>query len=289
MADLQLKIDLHMHTTASDGTDTPEQLLRNVKAAGIGIFSVTDHDTAESVKTMRELIRDGDPIFIPGVEFSCKDENGKCHILGYGFDPENPDVQKVVAEGHAIRMKKVRKRLDFLKSEFGISFPEEDVSYLFSLNNPGKPHIADLMVKRGFAESKKQAFSEYLGRMSSESEHVKPQTAITAVLAGGGIPVLAHPFYGSGEELIVGEDMEKRLRRLVEYGLRGIEAYYSGFSRKLQSEALSLAEKYDLMITAGSDYHGSNKLVKLCDTGLCEEKDYPAGLIRFLENFCKTD
>lgn len=286
MADLQLKIDLHMHTTASDGTDTPEQLLRNVKAAGIDVFSVTDHDTAEAVKIMRGIMREGDPVFIPGVEFSCKDENGKCHILGYGFDPENPEVQKVVAEGHGIRVKKVRQRLDFLKSEFGISFPEEDVSYLFSLNNPGKPHIAELMVKHGFAENKKQAFGGYLNRISSESEHVKPQTAISAVLAGGGIPVLAHPFYGSGEELIVGEDMEKRLRRLVEYGLRGIEAYYSGFSRKLQNEAIFLAEKYDLMITAGSDYHGSNKLVKLGDTGIYENSDRPAGLIRFLKNFC---
>ena len=287
MAELPYKIDLHMHTTVSDGTDTPVQLLDNVTAAGIDIFSVTDHDTVKSGKILRGLLREGDPLFITGVEFSCRDENGKYHNLGYGFDPENAAVQNVVTEGHSFRMKKVRARLDFLESEFGISFPEKDLSELLSLDNPGKPHIGNLMVKHGFADTKEEAIEKYINRIRFKSEYLRPETAISGILAAGGIPVLAHPFYGSGDELILGENMEKRLCRLIEYGLSGIEAYYSGFSQKMQTEALSLAERYNLMITAGSDYHGTNKLVKLGNTGLCEESEYPRGLIRFLEIFNK--
>ena len=97
--------------------------------------------------------------------------------------------------------------------------------------------------------------------------------------------MIAHPFYGSGDELIVGEEMEKRLRRLIIYGLKGIEAFYSGFPEKLRRQSLSLADRYDLLVTAGSDYHGENKLVKLGDTGLPAGGELPERLRRFLELF----
>ncbi len=285
MAVISGKIDLHMHTAVSDGTDTPEQLLRNVIAAGIGVFSVTDHDAVKAAPVLRGLLRAGDPAFIPGVEFSCKDEAGKYHVLGYGFDPESGAVRDVVARGHALRMKKVRARLDFLKTEFGFSFPDEELERLLALDNPGKPHIGKLMVKYGYAKTKKEAIDRYIDRLRFGSEYVRPEEAVEGIRAGGGIPVLAHPFYGSGDELILGEEMEARLRRLKGFGLCGLEAFYSGFSEKLRREAVRLAEKYDLLITAGSDYHGANKLVNLGDTGLCADADLPAGLARFLERF----
>ena len=279
------KIDLHMHTTVSDGTDTPAQLLENIRSVGIGIFSVTDHDAVKSGQIIRDLLREGDPVFIPGVEFSCKDEGGKYHILGYGFDPESAGVLDVVEHGHSLRMEKVTARLALLKTEFGFSFPDEEVAKLLSLDNPGKPHIGNLMVKYGFADSKEKAINDYLNRLPFKSGHVRPEEAISGILAGGGIPVLAHPFYGSGDELILGKDMEARLDRLQKYGIRGIEAYYSGFSEKLRKEAERLADKYDLLITAGSDYHGKNKLVNLGDTGLSEENECPERLRRFLACF----
>ena len=99
--------------------------------------------------------------------------------------------------------------------------------------------------------------------------------------------MLAHPFYGSGDELIIGDEMDERLSRLTAYGLKGIEAFYSGFSKKLQKDALSLADRYDLLVTAGSDYHGENKLVKLGDTGLADKSKPPKRLSRFLELFWK--
>ena len=200
MSDISGIIDLHMHTTFSDGSDTPEELIGKVKAAGIALFSVTDHDTAESGTVVHRLLRQGCPSFITGVEFSCKDENGKYHILGYGFDPENAPMKNVVKRGHDFRMAKLSARLDFLKKEFGFSFPDDEIQKLFSMNNPGKPHIGNLMVKLGYAPTKDEAIKKYIDRMRFEDEYVRPNEAIEGILGGGGIPVLAHPFYGSGDE-----------------------------------------------------------------------------------------
>lgn len=279
------RIDLHMHSNVSDGSDSPAELLRKVKAAGIGTFSVTDHDAVKSGKIIRDLWKRGDPVFISGAEFSCKDENGKYHILGYGFDPENAEINALVDHAHALRMKKVKARLDFLRSEFGFAFPEKEIDRLLSLDNPGKPHIGNLMVKYGYAGSKEEAIDRFINKIHFKSEYLSPEQAITKILASGGVPVLAHPFFGSGDELIVGEEMDKRLCRLKGYGLRGIEAFYSGFSDKLRENALSLADRHDLFVTAGSDYHGENKLVVLGDTGLSAKTARPARLKAFLELF----
>ena len=277
------KIDLHMHTTVSDGTDTPQELIGAVKAAGISLFSVTDHDAVKAAEIISPLL-EGEPLcFIPGVEFSCKDEKGKYHILGYGFDPQGEEIGAVVAYGYSLRMKKLLARLEFLKTEFGFSFPQEEIDRLCALDNPGKPHIGNLMVAYGYAKTKEEAISQYIDCVHFKNEYVRPEQAISGILASGGIPILAHPFYGSGNELILGEEMEERLCRLKEFGLQGLEAFYSGFSLKLQNEALSLAKKHGFYVTAGSDYHGTNKLVKLGDNGLDENADYPEGLLRFLE------
>lgn len=280
-----MRIDLHMHSTVSDGTDTLAKLLQKVREAGIRVFSVTDHDAVKSGRIIQGLLKRGDPVFIPGAEFSCKDENGKYHILGYGFDPENAEINALVDYAHALRMKKVGARLDFLRSEFGFDFPKEEIDRLLSLDNPGKPHIGNLMVKYGYAESKKEAIDRFIDKKRFKSEYLSPGEAISSILASGGIPVLAHPFYGSGDELIVGEEMEIRLQHLIAYGLKGIEAFYSGFSDKLRKDALLLADRYDLLVTAGSDYHGENKMVRLGDTGLSAEMGQPPRLKKFLRIF----
>ena len=276
-------IDLHMHSTVSDGTDAPGELLAKVAEAGISVFSITDHDAVKSAFKIKEIRKEGDPVFITGAEFSCKDEFGKYHILGYGFDPESEAINSVVDRGHGIRVKKVAARLDFLKSEFGITFPTEEIDNLFALDNPGKPHIGNLMVKYGYADSKENAISNYINKARIKNEHIRPEEAIESIAGAGGVPVLAHPFYGSGDELILGPDMEERLKRLKAFGLRGLEAFYSGFSEKLRRSALTLADKFDLYVTAGSDYHGGNKLVNLGDTGLAGE--YPERLKSFLSLF----
>lgn len=283
------KIDLHMHTTVSDGTDTPEEILANVKEAGIELFSVTDHDAVKAGPMIRDLLKEGDPLFLTGAEFSCKDEEGKYHILGYGFDPDSEAIRQLVDLGHGYRMDKVNARLDFLRDEFNFVFPQEELNELLSMDNPGKPHIGNLMVKMGYAPTKEIAIKEYINKVRFPNKYVRPEEAIEGILGGGGVPVLAHPSYGNGDDIIVGQEMDQRLRKLIDFGLEGVEVFYSGFTDKLRSEMLSFAEKYNLYITAGSDYHGSNKLVVLGDTGCDNAAEGPQGMRRFLDRVLNTN
>ena len=283
------KIDLHLHTTVSDGSDTPSELVSRVKEAGIRLFSVTDHDSVKGCGIVRESLEGGDPDFVTGVEFSTGDEQGKYHILGYDYDPGSQAILDAVEKGHSLRMKKVMGRLDFLKTEFGFDFPEEEIEQLLLLDNPGKPHIGNMMVKHGYAESKDRAINDYINRLHYKSEYIRPEEAIKSILDAGGIPVLAHPVYGSGDELILGRDIEERIKRLMEFGLKGVEAFYSGFSTKMTKDMLVLADRYDLYVTAGSDYHGTNKTVVLGDNGLDDAVQLPDGMRRFLSDIGYND
>jgi len=278
-------IDLHMHSTVSDGTDTPGQLLDRVKAAGLTLFALTDHDAVKGCHLLRQrCAQDTDaPRFVCGVELSCRDEGGKYHILGYGFDPDAEPINRVVAHSHRLRMEKVQGRLSGLKTEFGVSFPPEEVDTLLAMDNPGKPHIGNLMVKYGFAPTKEVAIRDFIDRIHLHSEHIRPPEVISGILDSGGIPVLAHPVYGSGDQLILGDELAERVRHLTALGLRGLEAYYSGFTEKLRGMVLALADAFDLYVTAGSDYHGSNKMVTPGDTGLADVADLPDRLRRFLD------
>ena len=209
------KIDLHMHSTVSDGSNTPAELLDCVRQSGLELFALTDHDACKGSLQMIELLQEGDPGFITGVEFSCRDAEGQYHILGYGYDPASAPIREVIDNGHRVRMEKVQARLDFLKDRFGFDFPREELKKLLSLDNPGKPHIGNLMVKYGYARDKNQAIKEFIDQLHLKDQYLSPEEAIRGVLASGGIPVLAHPVYGSGDQLILGEEMEQRLLRLM--------------------------------------------------------------------------
>ncbi len=277
-------IDLHMHTTVSDGTDTPEEILEKVKETGITIFAITDHDDTKGCKRIIERRSQEDPRFISGVEFNCRDDEGKYHILGYGYDPDSRSILDVVEEGHSYRINKVRRRIEYLKEEFGFEFPREELETLFSLDNPGKPHIGNLMVKYGYVDTKENAIRNYLDGIKFKSEYVNPKNVIKGILGAGGIPVLAHPSYGSGgDELIIGDELKERIRRLKSYGLEGVEAFYSGFTKMMRDEVLSIAEEEGLYVTAGSDYHGKNKMVILGDTGLAAYGSIPEAMERFFD------
>ena len=291
-------IDLHMHTNASDGTDTPEGLLKRVREAGIRCFAVTDHDSIDSCGRIEKLLKDpetagtGSPDepgvhFIRGIELSCEDEQGKYHILGYGFRALHKNVWKLTVRTHAMRMKKLESRLRNLREAYGITFAEKDIKKLRSYSNPGKPHISNLMVLYGYVKDRREAFDRYLNRFSPPEGHIRPEEAIDAILADGGIPVLAHAIYGDGDQLIMGPELEERVRRLKDFGLAGLECYYSGFVPKQRRIMLELAETYDLLVTAGSDYHGSNKMIELGDTGLNEEAEPCPRLEKFLETVRK--
>ena len=282
--DINGKIDLHMHSAVSDGSDTPGEIISRVKQAGIGLFSLTDHDAEKGCGIIQSLLKEDDPAFICGVEFSCKDDQGSYHILGYGYDPDLPAIKALVEKGHSLRMKKVTARLDFIKNEFGFVFPQEELQKLLAMDNPGKPHIGNLMVKYGYAATKEEAIIDYIDKLRIRNEYLSPEEAISGILAGKGIPVLAHPFYGSGDQLVIGQDMEERLKRLTGFGLQGVEAFYSGFSPKLIEHMLGFADYYHLYVTAGSDYHGKNKLEALGDTGMNANSRLVPGMERFFED-----
>ena len=278
-----------MHSTCSDGTDEPLELFEKAREAGLNMFSLTDHDATSGCeeilnKLADSAVQDADACFyfLPGAEFSCQDEGGKYHILGYGYDPEAASIRRLVKYGHALRMKKLDGRIRFLKNKFGFEFSKEDIDTVKALPNPGKPHLAQLMLKYGYVKTKKEAFHEYLNKKRFKVDHIKPRKAIEGILAAGGIPVLAHPSYGDGDQVIVGQDLRERIEYLMEMGLEGLEAYYSGFTPKLETELLGYAEEYDLYVTAGSDYHGTNKLVLMGETNLEDTADAADGLTRFL-------
>ena len=269
-------IDFHMHTTTSDGTDTVETLLPKIIENKIDMFAITDHDAISACDDMRILLKieerkgaKGLPVFVNGVEFSCEDNYGKYHILGYAYDPYAPAIRELVGFAHDMRMTKLRQRINFLEDRFGIELPQEETQGLFSLKNPGKPHIGNLLAKYGYAENKDVAIRKYLNGITYHGRvHVFPEEAVEAIKNSGGIPVLAHPAYGDGTQRPDDKEMHRRLRALKLCGLMGMEAYYSVFSKEETVRMLSFAKEYDLMVSAGSDYHGANKQVLLGQTGL---------------------
>lgn len=284
-------IDLHMHTTISDGTDGPEEIVSHIGEKGITCFSITDHDAVTAAKIIPSYLQaSGKHVtFISGVEFSCKDEQGKYHILGYGYDPDQASMQAVVARGHQLRMMKMQERLKELKEKFQVVLQDQQVEELLKLDNPGKPHLARLLVESGYAPDKATAFSKYLNSIHAKSVYLRPEEAIEGILAAGGIPVLAHPLFGSGEESLTVEELSARVARLKKIGISGLEAYYSGFSKMQTEEVLTIASNEKLYVTVGSDYHGRNKKVQLGDTGLPRKTDWPPALLEFLHDVNKYE
>ena len=259
------KIDLHLHTTASDGSDTPSELLDLAKEAGLTVISITDHDTlAGCIEVIK--IPQNDVKVITGIEFSCHHYGEcefDCHILGYGFDIESPELLSTIAHGREMRLFKLKSRLEYLETNIGIKFHEGELAWLHSLNSVAKPHLAELIVKRGMANSIADAINKYLKGEAFPDDRIDATEAIKAILAAGGIPVYAHPLGGEVEKRLTREELEPRIDALVSDGLLGLECYYSRYSLSDEALLISLAEKRGLLISAGSDYHGKNKTVVL--------------------------
>ena len=265
-----------MHSVFSDGTDTPRMLLDNVRKAGIDLFALTDHDTAAGCIEVQKLLQPGDPRFLCGIEFSCRDSFGKYHVLGYCYDSEKNAIKETVDFAHSIRMQKVCNRFDYLKEQFGFTFSESERQELMALPNPGKPHFAALMLEKGYVKTKSDGFAAFENYHGTEPS-LSPEDAIDAIYRADGLPVLAHGILADGSENLSAEEIESRVSRLKNDGLMGLECYYSTFTPEQKQTMLMLAEKYDLFVTAGSDYHGTNKPVKL---GQTNDPD-PAVLRRF--------
>lgn len=274
-----------MHSTWSDGTDSPRELLNKVKGVGISYFAITDHDeyrgSRQLLLQLKEIPDKVRPVFITGAEFSCRDEKGKYHILAYAYDTQSAAIRSLMASVHKVRIEKAANRMAFLKDKYGFSFSESEYAALMRHHNPGKPHIAKLMIRHGYAGTISEAISNFLDHYHGPERRIRPEEAIEAVLKAGGIPVLAHGPFGDGEQDLGPEEMEKRVLRLKEAGLMGVEAFYSGFSPAHRDMMLGLAGRSGLLVTAGSDYHGKNKSVQLGDTGPGEAAEKAAAVSEF--------
>lgn len=255
------KIDLHMHSTASDGTDTPLQLAEIVQSAGITIFALTDHDTVAGAEQLRCHTPAGMK-FVPGIEFSCRMPSGKCHILGYACDTTHSSFQEALAQGAALRAAKLQKRIDFLK-ENGICLPENELEVLRKMPSVGKPHLGNLMVRYGFAPDMQTAISATLNRCPTHNSRIPAEVAVQAILASGGIPVWAHPLGGTGEKAVGKEQFGEMLEELMGYGLRGLECFYSKYPMSSCESLSEITQDHGLLVSGGSDYHGKNKSVRL--------------------------
>ena len=266
--------DLHMHTTASDGSDTPAELAQKIRAAGIRLFSVTDHDTVDGTLEMEKLVPEGAQ-FIRGIEFSCVSPVANCHILGYGFDPEHPAFVAALEEGQFLRTDKLERRLQLMAENFGIVLTAEERQWLMSRNSPGKPHLGKILMDRGLATDLSSGIRKYVQNVPGR-DRIEAETAVRAIEAAGGISVWAHPLGGEGEKRLTPEKFEAQLEFLLGCGIRGMECWYSRYSMEEVRFLGSRAAEHGLIVTGGSDYHGLNK--EDLDLGMLNTERVPADI-----------
>lgn len=255
--------DLHVHSNASDGTDSPEELLRKVQALGIRTFALTDHDTIAGALEMSRIIPEG-VRFVRGIEFSCRTPGGhKCHILGLNYDPVKKDFAAALKTGEDLRHEKFYRRIEILRDKFNITFTPEEIDYLLSIPSVGKPHLANMIVAKGFAQNRADAIDHYIDRCRTGSDRIDAELAISAISSSGGISVWAHPLGGEREAELPENIFTNTLNELISYGLRGLECWYSKYKYSQCEWLEGIAKGKGLYVSGGSDYHGKNKTIPL--------------------------
>ncbi len=270
-------IDLHVHSTASDGTTSPRELAELALRQGLSAVAVTDHDTVLGYPELKEAGEELGIETVPGIEISTKFHRA-VHILGYYIDPHSPHLEPVLNWVVEDRDKRNREMCRLMAAD-GLPVNYEDMKQRFG-EVIGRPHFADLLVELGLAKNVKDAFDRYVekGQRYYVGRTILPiEQAIDIIRLSGGVPVLAHPFQYQLDDA--------GLRELIEHciaqGLRGMECRYSGYGPE-QSEYLEkLAEEYGLIKTGGSDYHGSNKPKIVLGRGIEENLHIP---YEWLEN-----
>jgi predicted metal-dependent phosphoesterase TrpH len=251
-------IDLHTHSTASDGSFRPAEVVRLAKEAGLQALALTDHDTTDG---LAEALAAGEKLgveVIPGVEISTRHAGDTMHILGYFLDFHSGKLEKrldVLKQARKDRNPKIIAKLNAL----GIPITMEQVERLSGGGQVGRPHIARALLERGYVRDLQQAFDIYLkndGKAYVQKFRFPLREALDMIRDARGVPVLAHPFtlnLGSAGAL------RERLLDLQAHGLAGVEAFYSDHSPEQEALYLKLARELGLLITGGSDFHGANK------------------------------
>ncbi|HIE33466.1 MAG TPA: PHP domain-containing protein [Thermodesulfobacteriaceae bacterium] len=250
-------IDLHTHSTASDGTYSPAELVQLAKEVSLSALALTDHDTVEGLGEAMAAARELGVPFVPGVEISVKfDGPGHCHILGYFVDADSPVLRETLGLLQKAREERNRKMVAKLQS-LGVDITLEELEDQ-AKGEIGRPHFAALLVKKGVVKSVGEAFEKYLKKGAPAyvpKARLTAEEAFSAIKAAGGLAVLAHPIHLklSPEELV------RYVEELKAFGLDGIEAYYTDHTKEFTTLCLEIARRYDLVPTGGSDFHGHNK------------------------------
>jgi len=254
-------IDLHTHTTASDGSLSPTELIGRAAQLQLGAIAITDHDTVAGLEEGIAAAKRHNLPLITGVELSVEDEVGRFHLLGYGFDPTDGALASALIELRELRSE--RNRAIMAKSaDLGLPIEWSDVLRQVGDGGEvvGRPHIAAALVEKGIVATIQEAFDKYLatGRpLYTPKDGLTPRRAADLLHATGGIAVMAHPALTRWSEP---ESLAKRLRSLKEdAGLDGVEAYYSQHTPEQTESYLRIAAELDLVVSGGSDFHGTPK------------------------------
>lgn len=251
-------IDLHTHTSYSDGQYTPDELIKLAIDRGIDTLAITDHDTVNGILTVNKDDYKGIKI-INGIELSAKVDKGQMHILGYGIDPENELLTTALLDIKDKNIEATLRIIEQVKKDHGLIFGDDEIAELVNADhNIGRPDVALLCVKHGYVTSVSDAFKKYLidayNKTRKDGKGIPYEECIGLIRASGGIPVLAHPTTLNLSK----EELEQLLREMIMEGLKGIEVYHSNQSKKESEFYLSLAQKYHLLVSGGSDFHGPN-------------------------------
>lgn len=245
----ELRIDLHSHSTASDGVLSPTELIREAVRQQIDVLGLTDHDTMAGVPEAQAAADEAGIRFIPGVELNTDAPKGELHILGYCLSYEDEPFQRLLQRRQTGREERAQKMVERLR-QIGRIIHMEDVRRIAQGGVIARPHIARALVEAGYANSVGEAFDKYVDE--GKPGYVKREgftavDAIRSILDTGGVPVLAHPGRMADEGYIM---------PLVEAGLQGIECYYPEHTPEQTARYVKLAGQHNLVITGGSDYHG---------------------------------
>lgn len=250
-------IDLHTHSSASDGSLTPRALVDYARQKGAAAIALTDHDTLAGLGEALQTARDTGFELIPGLEISADHSGGGMHVLGYFINPDDPDLHQELRRLQEARQERNPKIVARLQ-QLGIPVTYEQVQAL-SGGQIGRPHIAQAMLEIGAVRNLDEAFRKYLTKGAPayvEKFRYPPEKAIAVIRRAGGISVLAHPFtlkFASREEL------RRMVTDLKEKGLQGLECHYSEHTTEQTGQYISLARDLGLAITGGTDFHGKNK------------------------------
>jgi predicted metal-dependent phosphoesterase TrpH len=246
--------DLHVHTTFSDGQYTPEEVVALAAHAGVTVLSITDHDSVAGLALGKASADKMGIKFINGIEISCQG-NRELHLLGYGIDYNERALAETCMNFAKLREERANRIIDFLL-ERNVNISLDEVRKIaLSSSIIGRPHFAQALLKNGYVATIQEAFDKYLAAADFDKiERPKPtaEEGIALIRNASGIPVLAHPALLKLDSYAE----EELIKRLIGFGLKGIECFYSLHSPEQTEYYSSLAKKYDLFITGGSDFHG---------------------------------